>query len=155
MLSPIILYSTLLVWSVIAGQSYMYLLSLSDVSRRFDAASYIRFRQVTDKNFMAKYTWVMYSAMVLTPLQCAMAWQSGRMLFACSLLTLLMLVLDLLFTIRGNMPINKRINTWAEDDYPADWELYRAKWLSVYAKRQIVTLIGFASLLAGAVFLNG
>ncbi|MBL7693569.1 MAG: hypothetical protein JNK91_01915 [Ferruginibacter sp.] len=155
MFLPVVLFLTLLVWSVLVGQSYMYAIALTDVSRSLDAASYIRFRQRTDANFRAKYTWVVYAAMLLTPILCVLAWQGGWLLFGASLLALKMLALDILLTIRGNMPINKRINGWTVENYPADWEQYRSKWLSVYAKRQIVTIIGFAALLAGAVFNNG
>jgi hypothetical protein len=74
------------------------------------------------------------------------------MLFIGSAIALVTLILDILLTIKGNMPINNMINTWTEDNYPADWQLYRAKWLSIFEKRQIANIIGFLCLLMGTVF---
>ena len=152
MLQKIILLINILTWSVIAGQSYMYIIALANVSKALDAPSYIQFRQLTDQNFMAKYKWVVYKAMVMTPLLCIVTASQAGIVFICSLVTLVMLILDLVFTVRGNLPINKLINTWTMDNYPADWEQVRAKWLSVYAKRQVVTIAGFISLVVAAVF---
>ena len=61
-------------------------------------------------------------------------------------------IIDILLTVKGNMPINNMINTWTEDHYPADWKTYRAKWLSIFGKRQIANIIGFLCLLMAVVF---
>ena len=154
MLLKITLLLNLLAWSIIAGQAYMYIISLTDVSKNLDAPGYIRFRQLTDRNFMAKYKWVIYAAMILTPLLCILTIKQNGFVLACSLVTLLCLVLDLVFTMKGNMPINKLINTWTVENYAPDWERYREKWLSIYSRRQVVTIAGFISLLIAALFGN-
>lgn len=154
MATQIILFLDILIWSIIAGQSYMYIIALMDVSKKLDAPGYIRFRQLVDRNFMAKYKWVVYAAMLLGPLLCILAATKGNIVFVCSLVTLLALVSDLVLTLRGNMPINKLINTWSTNEYPIDWEIYRNKWLSVFFKRQVVTIIGFISLVTAAIFGN-
>lgn len=152
MLLKIILLLNIITWSVIAGLAYMYIIALSDVSRNLDAPGYIRFRQLIDRNFMAKYKWVIYTAMLITPLLSIVAANNGIVFIVCSLTTTCMLIIDLYLTLKGNLPINKLINTWEIDHYPDDWELYRAKWLSIYSRRQVVTIIGFISLVIAAVF---
>jgi hypothetical protein len=54
--------------------------------------------------------------------------------------------------MKGNMPMINFINAWTADNYPADWEYYRAKWLQIFFYRKIATTTGFFSLLIGAVF---
>jgi MFS superfamily sulfate permease-like transporter len=54
--------------------------------------------------------------------------------------------------MKGNMPINNLINTWTAENYPANWEYYRAKWLRIFFYREIATITGFVSLVTGVVF---
>jgi hypothetical protein len=61
-------------------------------------------------------------------------------------------VVDVLFMLRENVPINDVICGWSITDYPDDWERYRTKWFAMFAYRQVVLLVGFFGLLVGAVF---
>lgn len=143
----------LLAWSIIVGQAWMYIIALSDVSKKMDAPSYIQLRQLIDKNFMAKYRWVVYFVLISSVLLCVFtAAEPAGILFISSAIAMLCLVIDTLLTMKGNLPINKLINGWTTDKYPDDWEIHRTRWLSIYARRQVVNIIGFTSLLAGAIF---
>jgi hypothetical protein len=71
---------------------------------------------------------------------------------ATTLLALLCLLLDVVLMIRENVPINGVIDRWSTTSYPEDWETYRTKWFAVFGYRQVVLLVGFLSLLIGAVF---
>jgi uncharacterized membrane protein len=73
-------------------------------------------------------------------------------LFICSVVALVSLIIDVAFTLKGNVPLNKIINTWTASNYPANWKEYRSKWLSIYSIRQVTNIIGFVSLLAGLIF---
>ena len=145
----------LLAYSIIVGQAYMYIIALTDVSKNLDAPSYTRLRQLIDKNFMAKYKWVVYISLLTSVLLCVFtASDPTGLLFISSAVALLALIIDTALTLKGNLPINKLINSWTTENYPADWGMYRTKWLSVYSKRQVVNIIGFTSLLIGTIFGN-
>lgn len=153
MLLKILILVNLLAYSWIVGQAYMYIIALSDVCKKMDAHSYIRFRQLTDVNFMAKYKYVMYASLLTSLLLCIFTSDKpGGLLFTSSVIAFVALVADVLLAIKGNVPINKLINTWSTEDYPANWQSYRDKWLHVYARRQLVNIAGFTSLLLGAIF---
>ncbi len=153
MLLKILILVNLLAYSWVVAQAYMYITALSDVSKKLDAVSYIRFRQLTDVNFMAKYKYVMYASLLSSLLLCIFtAGKPGGFLFISSVIAFTALVADVLLAIKGNVPINKLINTWSADNYPANWQTYRNKWLHVYSKRQVANIIGFTSLLLGAIF---
>ena len=149
----IIIFLNLLLYAVIVSQSFSYIIALSNVQRNLQAHTYIEMRKLLDNNFRKKNTWVVYmvltSSTVLTIL-CSV--QPGCLLFITSAIAWILLIVDVLLTLMGNMPINNRINTWTEDNYPADWATYRTKWLTIFQKRQVVTIIGFLSLLLGVVF---
>jgi len=49
-------------------------------------------------------------------------------------------------------PEDLRQNAAAITFDPEDWEDYRTKWFGIFGYRQIVLLVGFFSLLFGAVF---
>lgn len=80
--------------------------------------------------------------------------QPKNLLFISSVIAWILLIVDILITLKGSMPINNKINSWSTENYPADWEMCRTKWLTLFHKRQIANIIGFLSLLAGAVFDN-
>ncbi len=65
---------------------------------------------------------------------------------------LLCLLLDLVLMMRENVPINGVMDRWSTTSYPEDWEQYRRRWFAVFRSRQVLLLVGFSSVLAGAVF---
>jgi hypothetical protein len=65
---------------------------------------------------------------------------------------LLCLFLDLVFMVRENVRINGVTDRWSTTSYPEDWEHYRTQWFAVFRSRQVLLLVGFSSVLAGAVF---
>jgi hypothetical protein len=152
--TKILLLLNLLLSSIIVGQAYMYIIALTDVQKNLDAPAYIRLRQLIDRNFMAKYKYVIYASMISTPLLCILIGSESPtgLLFICSLIALVAFIIDLILTVKGNLPINKMINGWSVDNYPGDWDKHREKWLRIYSYRQTVNFIGFISLLIGAIF---
>ncbi|MBL0183852.1 MAG: DUF1772 domain-containing protein [Chitinophagaceae bacterium] len=152
-LLKILMLINLLVYSVIVGQAYMYIIALGNVQQSMDAPAYIQLRQLTDRNFMAKYKYVVYTSLVSSVLLCIFtAAHPTGFLFISAAVALLALITDVVLTLKGNMPINKRINTWATEKYPGNWETYRTKWLRTFSFRQAANIIGFTSLLLGAIF---
>lgn len=152
-LLKILMLLNLLLYSIIVGQAYMYIIALGNVQQSMDAPSYIQLRQLTDRNFMAKYKYVVYTSLVSSILLCIFtAAHPTGLLFISAAVALLALIIDVVLTLKGNMPINKRINTWTTDNYPGNWEMYRKKWLRTFSLRQVANIIGFTSLLLGAIF---
>ena len=153
MLSSITSFICLLCYSVIAAQSISYIISLSDVQKKMNVAEYISFRKVTDKNFRAKFAYAVYGALLSNlALIVVTAIGFNPVLFVASCISFICLLFDTLITLKGNMPINNTINTWTIQDHPAEWEAYRAKWLSYFQFRQIANLTGFVCLCIGIVF---
>lgn len=153
MVFRIILLITVLSYSVIVAQSFMYIIALKNVQYKLQAASYIEVRKLMDAAFRAKYKFAVYAALLSNM---ALLIVTGKdycsIFFVTSCLAFGALVMDVLLTLKGNVPINKQINTWAADNYPEDWADYRTEWLQIFQYRQIVTISGFILLLAGAVF---
>ena len=73
-------------------------------------------------------------------------------MFTCSVIALVALVIDIAIAMKGNIPLNKTINSWTPAQYPNNWEQVRANWFSLYHVRQAINIVGFISLLAGLVF---
>ncbi|MEO5683990.1 MAG: hypothetical protein ABIQ88_15215 [Chitinophagaceae bacterium] len=149
----IILFLTLALYSAIASQSFSYIISLRDVQENMNAAAYIIFRKLTDKNFRSKFRFLLYAALafnVLLVIICCS--HSPGLLLGSAAISLAALVTDICIAVKGNMPINNIINTWTPDQYPDNWAGYRKSWMQFFCKRQAVNLIGFLSLLLGAIF---
>ena len=149
----ILLFITILAYSIIVSQSFSYIIALHNTQKNLDVIAYIKLRKLLDKNFRAKFKYVFYLTLITNTLLCILTIQDPTsLLFIGSVIALIGFVIDTVFMLRGNMPINNYINTWLPDNYPADWELYRAKWLRIFTRRQVANIIGFTSLLFAAVF---
>jgi hypothetical protein len=147
------LFLTLFAYTVIVGQSFMYIIALKNVQTSMPAGSYIQLRKLLDAGFRANFKYAVYAALLFNLLLVvSTAVNAGSLLFITPVISLIALVADVLLTIKGNMPINKLINTWTADRYPADWESYRDRWLAIFRYRQLCNLTGFTCLLAGAIF---
>ena len=150
---PILLFITLLAYSFVVSQSFSYIIALHNTQKNLDARSYIRLRKLLDKNFRAKFKYVFYITLISSTVLCILSFREpNSLLFIGSLIAWMGFAVDTIFMLKGNIPINKIINTWSPDNYPTDWEIQRAKWLRVFTRRQIANIIGFTSLLFAAVF---
>ena len=149
----ITLFLTLIAYSFLVSQSFSYIIALHNTQKNLDSRSYIILRKLLDKNFRAKFKYVFYLTLISNTLLCILTiLEPTRLLFFGSMIALIGFVVDTAFMLKGNMPINNYINSWSPDNYPADWEIHRAKWLRIFSRRQVANIIGFTSLLFAAVF---
>ncbi len=153
MLPRIILLLTILSYSVIVAQSFMYMIAFKKAQYKMKAASYIELRQLLDAGFKANYKYAVYAALLSNlALLVMISKDAASIFFVTSLLAFCALIIDILLSVKGNVPINEAINTWSAENYPADWADYRTEWLQIFQYRQAVTITGFILLLAGSVF---
>jgi hypothetical protein len=154
MIVNIIFLVTLLAYSIIASQSFMYILALKEVQLKLGAASYTELRKLIDNSMRKNFKYVVYAALlfnlalvVIATIKCP-----GSLLFITAAIAFVALVADILLTLKGNLPINDIINTWSPGNYPANWADYRKNWFHIFLYRQIANITGFLSLLIAAVF---
>lgn len=149
----ILIVLNLFFYSVIVGQSFMYIIALRNVQESMGATSYIELRKLLDRNFLKKFKPVVYSALVLgLALVVASFFQTSMVLIAGSILAFAGLVIDVLLILKGDMPINRIINSWTLETFPANWVEYRSKWLYWFSWRQVANISGFIALIIAAVF---
>ncbi|MEO6668757.1 MAG: hypothetical protein ABIN36_04735 [Ferruginibacter sp.] len=149
----IVIFINLLLYAVVVSQPFIYMIALGDVQRNLQPNTYIELRKLLDKNFRKKYTWVIYTSLVSSTLLTVLCMaQPDCLMFITAAIAWIVLIMEIFWAVKGNRPINKIINSWTENNYPTNWNEYRISWFRIYAKRQIVNIIGFLSLLAGVVF---
>ena len=149
----IVLFITLLLYTIIVSQSWSYIISLRNVQQHLEAPAYIAFRQLTDKNFNAKFRYVIYASLLanlVLLILCGI--QFSGLLFTGAVISFTALLTDTFIAVKGNVPINKIINTWTPEQYPSNWAGYRNTWLRIFSIRQALNITGFISLLATAIF---
>ena len=153
MTTKIIFTITLLAYAMIAGQAFMYILSLKQVQLSLDANTYTEIRKLIDASMRASFKYVIYTALLANVLLViATAKNPGSLVFITATIALVALVAEILLTLKGNLPINDIINTWSADTIPANWAAIRDKWFTIFQYRQIASITGFVSLLIGGVF---
>ena len=149
----ILILFNLLVYSVIVSQSFMYMIALRNVQESMGAVSYIELRKLLDRNFLKKFKPVVYTALLLgLALVATTFFQSSGLLMAGSIVAFVGLLIDVALIVKGDMPINRIINSWTAETFPANWFDYRSKWLYWFSLRQAANVSGFVALLIAAVF---
>jgi hypothetical protein len=153
MSNKIILLITLLAYSIIVSQSFMYILALKDVQLKLEFNTYTEIRKLIDFSMRANFKYVIYAALLGNILLVISNIKTpGSLIFITSTISLIALIADVLLTLKGNLPINDIINTWSLDNYPKNWSEIRMQWFNIFQYRQIVNITGWISLLIGAVF---
>lgn len=143
----------LLIYSTVVSQPLFYIVALTSAQRSMSGPAYIELRQRINA-VMNRRVPLIYSTTLITMLVLlALSWRAddGRLLVT-SVVALLCLVADVALMVRESVPINTVIDRWSTTDYPGDWDVYRRRWFAVFDVRQVVLLVGFVSLLIGAVF---
>lgn len=149
----ILIVLNLFVYSVIVSQSFMYMIALRNVQESMEATTYILLRKLIDRNFLKKFKPVFYTALLLSlSLLVVSFFQSSLLLKAGSITAFAGLIADMVLILKGDMPINRMINTWSIESYPADWKDYRTRWLYWFSWRQVANISGFTALLIAVVF---
>ena len=149
----IILFLNLLIYSVIVSQSFMYMIALRNVQESMGATSYIELRKLLDRNFLKKFKPVVYAALLLGLALVVMSvFQSSVILSAGSIIAFAGLLADVVLILKGDMPINRIINSWTLETFPVNWVEYRSKWLYWFSWRQVANISGFIALLIAAIF---
>jgi hypothetical protein len=149
----IILLLTLLTYSIIVSQSFMYILALKNVQFNLEASSFTELRKLINASMSSNFKYVIYAALLTNLILIITTFKNpGSLLFITAAIAFIALIADTLLTVKGNLPINDIINTWSYDNYPANWAEYRTKWFNIFQYRQIANITGFVSLLIGAVF---
>ena len=153
MLIKILIILYIMTYAVIVSQSFSYIISLRNVYMSLKAPSYIELRHLTDREFMAKFKWVMYTGLVMSiGMVVVAAFSSSSLFLLSSVYACIALFFDTIIAIRGNIPVNTVINSWTKESYPDDWATYRILWFRYFRLRQIANISGFVVLLVGVLF---
>lgn len=153
MATNIIFLITLLAYSILVSQPFMYMLALKYAQSSLDIGPYMELRKLIDASMRKNFKYVIYTALLANLLLVVLtAGNPGSLLFLAATLSLITLIADVFITLKGNMPINDVINTWTPERYPADWTDYRERWFRFLGYRGVLSMIGFTGLLVAAVF---
>jgi hypothetical protein len=147
------MFVNLAMFAIVASQPLFYAVALGHASRALSAPAYIELRNAINVVMKRRVPVVYLGTLASSVGVLVLSVLAGEQWLAVtSAVALAALVADAALMLRENVPINGVIETWTPTRYPADWETYRSRWMAIFAVRQVVLAIGFASLLAGAVF---
>ncbi len=143
----------LVLFAVVASQPLFYAVALSHASRALSAPAFIELRNAINAVMKRRVPAVYLGTLATCVGVLTLSLLAGELwMAATSGVALAALVGDTALMLRENVPINGVIETWTPTQYPADWESYRTRWMAIFAVRQVLLVVGFVSLLAGAVF---
>ena len=151
-MTRVAILTSLITYAIVASQPLFYLVVLTNAQRALSASAYIELRQRINAVMTERLPIIYLSTLLAVLVLLVVSWRiSNWYLVLSTTIALLCLLVDVRFMLGENVPINGVIDQWTPTSYPADWESYRAKWFAIFRYRQVVLLVGFFSLLIGAV----
>jgi hypothetical protein len=149
----ITLFITIMLYSVVTSQSFFYMLAMSDTMKNMQAATYIESRKLLDKNLLGSLQPIYYLTLAASfALVVFCVTNPSGMLFICAIIALILLLVDSVLAIKGNIPLNKIFNSWTASAYPDNWKEYQSRWFTIYNVRQAANILGFLVLVSGLIF---
>jgi hypothetical protein len=153
LLEKIAILVNLISFTFVVSQPLFYLLALADAQKTLRPSSYIELRNLLDRKLQVNLRIVYYTTFLTNFILIVVAWFSAsNILLVTSFIAMAALITDMIFMFKGDIPVNKAIQTWTPESFPPDWNNYRNKWFFYYHRRQIADITGFLSLVTGAVF---
>ena len=149
----IAIVANLLAYSTVASQPLFYIVALTNAQRALSGSAYVELRQRINAVMTRRVPLIYLTTLVTSMVLLALSWRArGWNVLITAAIALLCLVADTVLMMRENVPINGVIDRWSTTEYPDDWEAYRSRWFSIFGYRQVILLVGFASLIFGAAF---
>lgn len=143
----------LITFSIVVSQPLAYMVVMGRAQRALSPAAFIELRQCINPIMTRRVPVIYASALATLLLLLVLSLRMPSWLGPITTsIALVCLAIDVRFMLRENVPINGVMDQWSTTHYPEDWERYRTQWFAIFAYREIVLLVGFFSLLVGAVF---
>jgi uncharacterized membrane protein len=115
------------------------------------APQYVAMHQMRDKTFRRVMPAIGLATLALVLLSVLFAIRPGLPLaLGCAAVALL--ALDIVFTVTRQVPLNTRIQSWADATIPADWSRTRDQWASQHLVRTAICLVAYVCFLVAALF---
>lgn len=145
--------ANLIAYSIVVSQPLAYAVFLGRVQQTLSPPAYVELRQRINPTMAARVPTIYVGTLLTLLSMIGLALREGASLtLATSVIALVCLLIDVLFMVRKNLPINRIVDQWSTTDIPADWARHRDAWFAAFGSRAIALFIGFLSALVGAVF---
>lgn len=146
-------FTQILLFCIIAGQAFFYFIGGTAALKNVSAIAFIEQRKAIDAE-IAPYLKVIYPLTIVmsVAMLVLLRQQIDSALFILSAVACLLIVIDMVIAIKGNIPLNQRISTWPLDAYPGNWHVVRDQWLNYMYYRQFCGIAGLFCLLVGMIW---
>jgi hypothetical protein len=138
----------LLAYFLVTIQLTYYLYLMGDAMKQVSLDNFFEQRKIVHALVMKKHQPVYYICLALSLLVIILTIkQPSSMVFICSCIAFLCLIIDIVIAMKGNGPINNA----SENYFPGaagNWEAMRLQWLKFINIRGVFSSIGFLSLMA-------
>ncbi|GAB3958400.1 hypothetical protein GCM10028805_52660 [Spirosoma harenae] len=147
MFLSILLVATTALYAFFFGISLLQL--IAPWEQHVSGQTFVAYHQAIDP-YMAKWAKILAQLQLgLTLVLMAIFYQRGLTWSVWLLgMALGMVVTSVMVAIRGNVPLNKLIQSWSATELPANWRSIRDGWLGHHRKRAWVNIVGFFLLIA-------
>lgn len=150
------LFVHLFLFALVVGVFWGTWFSLSRSMSAITAATFLEIGHTMIANLGGPMAVLMPAALLsAVPVLLGLHRRGRRASFALALAGVGLLAVALVITLSVNVPIDYAIDRWTVDTLPPDWTSVRDRWEAYHAARTFVSLAGFGSALAAALWPPG
>lgn len=137
----VLAFFNVLLYALIAGQGFYMLLGGSRALKQLSVGAFIEHRQSVDKAIARSLSISYLLTLAYSASYIFLVWYERPSLqLAPAILAFLLLVTDVFIATKGNVPLNKEINSWQEHAYPMDWITHRDLWIKYMTWRNWLSI---------------
>ncbi|OHV41394.1 hypothetical protein BCD49_07925 [Pseudofrankia sp. EUN1h] len=136
---------------LVAGTMTVGLVAIRPAMHSLPVASYITVKQAFDASYPRFMVPLQLAALVTSlALTVTAAVDDSTTSAALAGVGFVLLLVNVVVTVRGDLPINIAMASWRPEEPPADWERHRVRWDRFNAIRTAAAVTGLVLLAAAA-----
>jgi len=152
MLITITRFLNIILVALLAGTSFGIWVGLNPM--HYSTSTYIEQQQHLVRSLQTLLVSMVILATVVT-IASAFLQRQDKKTFIALLVAALFLLLCIIITRFGNLPIQTKMLTWSASSFPENWAMLRDKWWSFHVMRTVAELIALALVVGTSVQKNG
>jgi uncharacterized membrane protein len=147
---PVLVVAALVSSGLVAGVLFIGLVAVQPALRSVTPGTYVTVKQAFDRTYPPFMRPLQLTALAVSLALTVTAGVQGKA--TCAVLAglaFLSIAVNIVVTVRGDLPINVAMASWRADDPPSDWEHHQARW-DTFNKIRTVAAVTALVLLAVA-----
>jgi hypothetical protein len=145
-LMPFLTFITLLLMTLVSGVSFSHLLQRGPEAE-LPGPIFLAIQRILLRNYGPVIGGLEATALLFAPILAVVVRARPSLVYLAGGAATCLALMVAIWAFQIN-PINKTINSWADESLPPNWAKFRDRWHTLHTVRLILSLLGLSALIA-------